>query len=37
MAAKIGGSGGDKHTIEQTADIYSFVFYNLGVTPKYNQ
>ncbi|MEC8457642.1 MAG: biopolymer transporter ExbD, partial [Pseudomonadota bacterium] len=21
MAAKIGGSGGDKHTIEQTADI----------------
>jgi prolyl oligopeptidase len=31
------GHGGSSTTkaIEQLADIYSFIFYNLGVTPKY--
>jgi prolyl oligopeptidase len=31
------GASSTTKSIEQTADIYSFVFYNLGVTPKYNQ
>ena len=31
------GASSTTKAIEQTADIYSFVFYNLGVTPKYNQ
>jgi prolyl oligopeptidase len=29
------GASSTKKAIEQTADIYSFIFYNLGVTPKY--
>ncbi|MDD5541546.1 MAG: prolyl oligopeptidase family serine peptidase [Acidobacteriia bacterium] len=29
------GASNTTKTIEQTADIYSFVFYNLGITPKY--
>ncbi|HST53593.1 MAG TPA: prolyl oligopeptidase family serine peptidase [Pyrinomonadaceae bacterium] len=30
------GASNTTKAIEQTADIYSFLFYNLGVTPKYN-
>jgi prolyl oligopeptidase len=29
------GASSTTKAIEQTADIYSFIFYNLGVTPKY--
>jgi len=29
------GASSTSKAIEQTADIYSFLFYNLGVTPKY--
>jgi prolyl oligopeptidase len=29
------GASNTTKAIEQTADIYSFIFYNLGVTPKY--
>ena len=31
------GASSTTKAIEQNADIYSFIFYNLGVTPKYNQ
>jgi prolyl oligopeptidase len=31
------GASSTTKAIEQTADIYSFLFQNLGVTPKYNQ
>jgi prolyl oligopeptidase len=31
------GASSTTKAIEQTADIYSFLFYNLGVTPKYGQ
>jgi protease II len=30
------GASSTTKTIEQTADIYSFLFQNLGVTPKFN-
>ncbi|HZT59306.1 MAG TPA: prolyl oligopeptidase family serine peptidase [Pyrinomonadaceae bacterium] len=30
------GASSTTKAIEQTADIYSFLFYNLGITPKYN-
>src|SRR5260370_30198088 len=29
------GASSTKNQLEQTADIYSFFFYNLGVTPKW--
>jgi len=36
IATKSGhGASSTSKAIEQTADIYSFLFYNLGVTPKY--
>ncbi len=31
------GASNTTKAIEQTADIYSFLMQNLGVTPKYNQ
>jgi prolyl oligopeptidase len=31
------GASSTTKSIEQTADLYSFIFYNLGITPKYNQ
>jgi len=31
------GASSTTKAIEQTADLYSFIFYNLGITPKYNK
>jgi prolyl oligopeptidase len=37
IATKSGhGSSSTTKALEETADVYSFLFYNLGVTPKFN-